>query len=855
MSYNKCERVIDKIDKSFKEYGKNRIFLMGNNLNDIFLRNLKDGCYSLIENLKFYVKDSDKLNWFIYIKENKKVEYYEKKADKLILKKREDFIKQKIDKQANKFLNKAKSNKTENNSEINNAVDESMENLENEEYSRILIEIIDKNMHTDKEVLVYVENLDWSAQFYENETDSKFINAIKNLEKLRKHLVVVSLKQVETLKNKYYEEYDDKELITIGKPNMQEIEIMLHRISWMKYGYSLKNLDYEGLASQFSKSDNNLRECSRIFKEKLEKFQEKLVLENFNFKNKVEENVKWKDIILCEETKNKIIDYMKAFKKEEKTNKKGLVFTGPPGTGKTYIAKAIANEEKVYFMCPKLSDLKGQFVGQSAPKIKALFEEARLNEPTLIFLDELDTLFPVRDSDDGDSYTKDITNEFLQQLDGVNTGTQKIFVLGATNRIESIDPAVKSRLGNPLEIPLPKDEEIIDHFKVNLKDILSKEFWNNLSPKFIENLKERSEGMSGRDIKDFSQNLKSIIKNSSLKDSNDIYTICFAVAFKGRRNFLIEDLKSKTGLVCLQPKDIAEKKLYGIDKLKEKIEDVVKQIRDQEREKREDFQLDLQNGILLYGPPGNGKSEVVEDIAKKLEMIFIKVESKDIIGYSNKDTLSNLDNIFSQSIQLSKVCDKNEGVILFFDEFDSLAGIDISSTIRGTLLGKLADKRGIRNNNSKLILVGATNFYDQIDDAVKRNGRFDLHLELDNPIKEVACKIINSLLRKENILILEENENDSIYEFYDIIKLKEVNKQIKKFEKMIDVFTLDNNLEKEKIEKRIEQIKEELTVSSSYIKNMIIELKRFIIKTKTFEKGQPLKITKTNILEFKENIE
>lgn len=858
MNYKKCERVLEKIDNAFREYGKNRVFLTGNNLNDIFLRDLRDGAYSLFENLKFYAENEKEFNWFLYVKEDKKVIYYQKKNGKLELTTKDEFIKQKMNEAGKKFLNKGKDlnlNSTKN-SNINDEVDKKIdESLEDEQFYRILKEIIDEEKHKEKNVFIYIENFDWTASFYTTDADAKLINAIKGLEKLKKHLVIISLKQLKTLEERYFEEYDDKEVIKIGKPNMKEIENLLFRISWIELGRELPNLDYETLASQFCKSGNTLRECSRIFKGKLKEFKLNLTLDNFIFKTKIDENVSWKDVILDTKTKEIIYKNIDRFIKEENSTKKGMILTGPPGTGKTYIAKAIANEQKVYFMCPKLSDLKGQYVGQSAPKIKELFEEARLNEPTLIFLDEVDTLFPLRDSEDGDSYTKDITNEFLQQLDGVNTGTQKIYVLAATNRIESIDLAVKSRLGMPLEIGLPNEEERELHFKINLKKNLPKDFWKNLPLQYKNNLIDRSEGMSGRDIKDFSSILKNSLDKTELKDSKQIYMIHFNKAFKERKKFLINELQNKTGLLCISPEKIGEKELFGIEKLKTKIQDTVNQIKIIEREKRKDFQLELQNGILLYGPPGNGKSEIVEEVAKSQGMIFIKVESRDIIGYSNRDTLTNLDNIFSQSLQLSKVCEEDEGVMLFFDELDSLAGEGISSIIRGTLLGKLADKRGIRSNSSKLIFLGATNYYDQIDEAVKRKGRFDIHLELDNPQKETALKIIQSMLKKQKILINEDNTFEIIDIFYEIIKDLEVNKNIKGLRKVFENLEFDET-DKNKLEKKITKMKENFLISSSYMKNMVTELKRFILKEENeLKKGEFLKLTHKKLLEFKEEIE
>lgn len=862
MEYNKCERITKKLDIAHKEYGKNRIFLVGNNLNDLFLRDIRDGVYSLKKHFEFYVLDNEEFNWFVYIKGEDKVQYYEKVNGRLEARNKDDFSKKTISGLGGKF---SKKNKKENNNQVsekqnseqNTAEENVKDNLEDASIYRLLEELIDENKsnkHADKRVFVFFENFDWYAQLYNSENNVRIIGYIQKIEKLKDHLIVFSLKQLKVLEEKYFEEYDDKEIITVGKPSMTEIQLSLHRISWIEGYGNLPNLKYETVASQFVKNSSTLRECINIFKNKLKIHKKNLSLEHFEFKTKVEEKITWDDIVLEKEKKNKIQRIVRKFKEENILQRKGMLFTGPPGTGKTYIAKAIAQQEKIYFMCPKLSDLKGEYVGQSAPKIKKMFEEARMYQPTLIFLDEIDTLFPARSSEEGDSYTKDITNEFLQQLDGVDTGYQKVFVLGATNRIEAIDSAVRSRLGEPIEIGLPDREERKRLLSKELLEKLPKLFWQNLSKENEKELLDKTEGMSGRDIKNFATNFK---ENRNNLDANQFYISEFRRAFSERKETLLFELKKNTGLNCNLPANIETIELFGIENSYETLERVMEQIKKKEREKREFYKLNFQNGILLYGPPGNGKTELVEQVCKNKNMIFIKVESKDIVGYNSRDTLMNLDNIFSHALQLSKICDEDEGVVLFFDEFDSLAGRSMTSSVRGTLLGKLADKHGIRTQESKLIIVAATNFFNEIDEAVKRTGRFDIHLELDNPSKQVALEILKSLFKSEKISIIEneelidKGEESLVSKFYEIIKRKEFFKREK-----------ETILELEKRELNIEQIKKEMLenhrVSCSYLKNMVTDLKRILIETITVEKNDSfdknLKFTDKTLEKFRKRI-
>lgn len=860
--YQKCERLLGQIDKAFKEYGKNRIFLLGDNLNDIFLRDLRAGAYSILENLKYYAETTKEFKWFIYIPSNDKtkIRCYKKEKNTLKEKDLKDFYEPKMNDMASRVLKNRIDNKIINeNKETDEKAEEAISNMSDVYFENIIRVLYDSTRK--EEAFVFIENFDWIAEFYDDQNLKKnYIKKIMELDKLKKNLVIVSLKQLNIFEEKFFYKFDEKEVLNIGTPNKKEIELLLHRISWMTLGCEL-SLDYEMLASQFSNSNNSLRECSKIFRKKLAEYKEKLTLEDFEFKTKVEEKVLWEDVILDKKLKNDIEREMRRFLDGETELKKGMILTGPPGTGKTFIAKALANKGKVYFMCPKLSDLKGQYVGQSAPKIKALFEEARQNEPTLIFLDEIDTLFPLRDSNDGDSYTKDITNEFLQQLDGVDTGTQKVFIVAATNRIESIDPAVRSRLGNAITIDLPGEEEREILFKSLLKkNGVDDSFWKKLSIEYYNDLKKRSDRMSGRDIKNFCSYISKFLEeNEDIKkiEPDLLYKEYFVRVFQKRKEDLKESLERTTGIKCIESNDIKKAELKGIDKIKNKISSIVNQIKEKQKEKMKKYKLDLQNGILLYGPPGNGKSKIVEEVAKQENMLLIKIESKDVIGYSTRDTLKNLDEIFRQSIQLSKICAEDEGVILFFDEFDSLVGPDMNNTLRGTILGLLSDDRnGIRSDDSKIILIGATNFYNRIDEAVKRKGRFDVHLLLNDPTEEIAYTLIKGFLNEMEICLSVENEDETIKSIYTNLKEHEFNSYINLKEhefKSISNILKDSGIgirEKE-FKEKLEEIKKDFKVSTSAIKAEVIEIKRFVVENE--DVSDKVFVTNSILKEFNNN--
>jgi SpoVK/Ycf46/Vps4 family AAA+-type ATPase len=137
---------------------------------------------------------------------------------------------------------------------------------------------------------------------------------------------------------------------------------------------------------------------------------------------------------------------------------RALLLDGPPGTGKTEIARTLGNESGLSFLAATTSDLKANYLGQSRNRVKQLFERARLHSPCILFLDELDIVAPDRSLGGDDPLTREIVGQFLQEIDGVQSYSEHVFLVGATNRSSAIDTAVLSRFNEQLTIPLPDRE-------------------------------------------------------------------------------------------------------------------------------------------------------------------------------------------------------------------------------------------------------------------------------------------------------------------------------------------------------------------------------------------------------------
>ena len=226
----------------------------------------------------------------------------------------------------------------------------------------------------------------------------------------------------------------------------------------------------------------------------------------------VDEGARWSSLILHEDIVDKLktlcesLRHAEDFKAQGFDVPKGALLYGPPGTGKTQIARTLANESGLPFIAASTADMKAGFVGQSGQKVKELFERARGRAPCILFIDEIEAVTATRGGSGGDSFTAEIVNQLLQEMDGVRKSDRHVFVLAATNLRDAIDPAVLSRFDDQIEIANPDEAQRQQLFRLFLgklpvdfdRDEVAGELANN------------SENIGGRDI-------RSVIQKASQK--------------------------------------------------------------------------------------------------------------------------------------------------------------------------------------------------------------------------------------------------------------------------------------------------------------------------------------------------
>ena len=652
-----------------------------------------------------------------------------------------------------------------------------------------------KLRNLDKKCFIYIHNFDWLSELYSPTKDRtlKIIKFIKTWSEIKDTKVVVNVVNIDLL-NDY--NLDIESSIYIGNPSAKEIQKMYLRIFLSETSkVNLKMTDLFNTLSEISyiisSSNKSLKEARRIYNN-IVKHNQNYDLNKKDFTDATEkildEKITFDDVILKDETKDKILSavdsFLNSIKKEDRNARKGIILTGPPGTGKTFIVKAIANERDCFFLAPTLADLKGEYIGHTSAKVKRIFKKARANEPTILFIDEADTVFTDRNSkENNDSFLTDMVNQFLVEIDGMTTGMQKVFIIAATNRIESIDPAIRSRLSENITVELPgfNERKELFHKKLLKYNFLFKE------KSFQDEICKKTENMSGRDIDNFVKKLyeKVVIKGkydnfSLLKDDDNTKNI-FLEVLEDLEEELIHELRRKLKIEIKAPKEIETeiKDIIGYENLKNKILDSIRFLNETNEEKylKRLFGIENQYGLILYGPSGNGKTKLAEAVAKKENLYYIRILSKDFINNFKNNILEEINLIFEESKRLAKMTSLRKGILLFFDEFDSLAATNtLTNEVRGTLLDYLGNgnKAGLRNEESKIIFFAATNYYNDIDEAIKRKGRIDTHIEILNPTENEGKHILQEKINNDKYI--KNIDNDLINNIY--LRIKD-NKKIK----------------------------------------------------------------------------
>ncbi len=420
----------------------------------------------------------------------------------------------------------------------------------------------------------------------------------------------------------------------------------------------------------------------------------------------------------------------------------GILLYGPPGCGKTLIAKVLASESEANMYSINGPEIMNKYYGETEARLREIFKEAKDNSPSIIFIDEIDAIAPKREEAYGD-VEKRVVAQLLALMDGL-TERGNVIVLGATNRPESVDPALRrpGRFDREVEISVPNEDGRLEILQIHTRGMPISEDVN------LKNLASELHGYTGADIKSLCREaaMKSIrrylpeidlesekIPSEILKSMEirwmDFYDAMHEVVPTAMREFYVE-----------RPK-VWWQDVGGLEATKEALRDNLI-LAMKKPDKFLKMGIKPPKGALLYGPPGCGKTLLARALATESGANMILVRGPEILSKWVGESEKAIREIFRKA-KTSSPC------VVIFDELDSLArfkageGGGVGETILSQLLTEMEE-----GSSSRVVIVGITNRPDLLDSSMLRTGRLDLILYVQPPDEKGRFEIIKILTDK-----------------------------------------------------------------------------------------------------------
>ena len=425
---------------------------------------------------------------------------------------------------------------------------------------------------------------------------------------------------------------------------------------------------------------------------------------------------------------------------------KGVLLYGPPGTGKTLLAKAVAGETNAHFISLSGPEIMGKHYGESEERIREIFTQAEENAPSIIFIDEIDSIAPKRDEVSGE-LEKRIVSQLLTLMDGMKS-RGKVVVIAATNRPDSIDPALRrpGRFDREIEIGIPDNEGRFDILSIHTRGMPIDQKVD------LKQISKTTHGFVGADLEVLSKEaaMKSLrrilpeIDYDEEKISSEILEK-IQITSDDFREALKEVSPSALREVQVQVPNVSWDDVGGLDDLKEELKEAV-EWPIKYKDAYDYVDVESPKGILLHGPPGTGKTLIAKALAKMTESNFISIKGPELLSKWVGESEKGVREIFKKARQAAPC-------IIFLDEVDALvprrgSGGSDSHVTENVVSQILTEIDGLEELNNVLI-IGATNRLDIVDEALLRPGRFDRIIKVPNPDEKARQHIFEIHTKKK----------------------------------------------------------------------------------------------------------
>ena len=421
---------------------------------------------------------------------------------------------------------------------------------------------------------------------------------------------------------------------------------------------------------------------------------------------------------------------------------KGVLLYGPPGTGKTLLAKAVANESGANFLSIQGPEIMNKYYGESEAHLRQIFEEAETNSPSIIFIDELDSIASKRDETQGEVERR-VVAQLLTLMDGLQ-GRGQVIVIAATNRPDAIDQALRrpGRFDREIEIGIPDRDGRKEVLQVHTRGMpISRDkdgHW-----KKIDHFAEITHGFVGADLAALAREAAM----SALRRYLPEIDLDEPIPPKLLQEMKVTNDDFKEALKDVEPSALREI-MVEIPKVKWDevggLEDVKQQLKETVEwpltnpEGFERLGIKPPRGLLLYGPPGNGKTLIAKAIATESAANFIAIKGPEVMSKWVGESEKKLREVFRKAKQVSPC-------IVFLDELDALAptrGTGGDNNVSDRLVDQLLTSMDGLENMEGVITIGATNRPEVIDSALLRPGRFDRMILVGEPDEDARKKIL-----------------------------------------------------------------------------------------------------------------
>ena len=408
---------------------------------------------------------------------------------------------------------------------------------------------------------------------------------------------------------------------------------------------------------------------------------------------------------------------------------KGVLLYGSPGTGKTLLAKAVAGETNAHFTTISGPEIISKYYGESEERLREIFKQAEENTPSIIFIDEIDSIAPKRDEVTGE-VEKRVVSQLLSLMDGMKS-RGKIVVIAATNRPDSIDPALRrpGRFDREIEIGIPDEEGRYEILNIHTRGMPIDDKVD------LGQISKITHGFVGADLEILAKeaamrSLRRILPEIDLEQDKISSEILqkIKITKEDFREALKEVRPSALREVLVQVPNITWDDIGGLESLKEELHQAIEWPL-KHKEAFDHLDVASPKGILLHGPPGTGKTLIAKAVAKMTESNFISIKGPELLSKWVGESEKGVREIFRKARQAAPC-------IIFFDELDSLVpkrGTSSDSHATESVVSQILTEIDGLEELHNVLIIGATNRLDIIDPALLRPGRFDRIIEVPKP--------------------------------------------------------------------------------------------------------------------------